>query len=76
MTYMEFLKPFIEIVTSGCGYDMRSLSSMVFVSFFPFLSILVTSVYIGTVEAIYFSVFSSELENCPSNSSASLFMIK
>ena len=41
-----------------------------------FLSVLVTSFSIGTVNVIYFSVFSLKQVNCFSNSSANSFMIK
>ena len=45
---------------------------MVFVHSFPFLSILVTSFFLGTGKVMCFSVFSPKQVNCPSNSSAAL----
>ena len=40
----------------------------------PFLSILITSLSVGTVKVMYLSVFFPEQENC--NSSANAFTIK
>ena len=49
---------------------------MVSVTSSPFLSILVTSFWIGTEKIMYFSVFSYKQVNCFSNSSANYFMIE
>ena len=49
---------------------------MVFVVFSPFLPIPLTSFSIRTGKVMYFSVLSSKQVSCPSNSSASSFMIK
>ena len=49
---------------------------MVFIISPSFLSILVTSFWMGTEKFMHFSVFSLKLVNCFSNSSANAFMIK
>ena len=53
-----------------------NMEDIYFVISSPFLSILVTSVSIGTVNVMYFSVFSPKQVNCFLSSSPHLFMIK
>ena len=42
----------------------------------PFLSVIVTSISIGTVNVMYISVFSPKQVNCFLNSSLNFFLIK
>ena len=52
------------------------MQDIFFVISSPFLSILVTSFSIGTLRAMYFSVFSPKQVNSFLNSSANSFMTK
>ena len=53
-----------------------NMQDIFFVISSPFLSILITSFFIGTVKVMYFSASSPKHVNCFLNSSVKCFMIK
>ena len=76
----SFSKIINKICLSACHESELSincnLKDMIFVIYFPFSSVLLTYFSIGTNKVMYFPGFSPKQVSCPSNSSASSFMMK